>query len=271
MYCMESLYAGDKLYASSGYKSLNPQNRYKMRRKLYQAYDVCFANTLFTNYGFDLYYNESGVKTDLNGDGTEDIYNEVSANKSDYLVFDEAGIPVVFFDSFEYNFTKMDEMKETKNLNLQNYGGMIRRTHDDSTAFLDSVLMEPDYDRDGDGEIDCSGDRLQIRINAVAFIIVEALLKGSDYGMTKVQYDEYLEKKAKESALATAVTATGSDISASAARKPASETTTEMAEATTEETTSASATTTKKAAATTKKKTAATTKKKAAATTKKKK
>lgn len=271
MYCMESLYAGDKLYASSGYKSLNPQNRYKMRRKLYQAYDVCFANTLFTNYGFDLYYNESGVKTDLNGDGTEDIYNEVSANKSDYLVFDEAGIPVVFFDSFEYNFTKMDEMKETKNLNLQNYGGMIRRTHDDSTVFLDSVLVEPDYDRDGDGEIDCSGDRLQIRINAVAFIIVEALLKGSDYGMTKVQYDEYLEKKAKESALATAITATGSDISTSAARKPASETTTETAEATKEETTSASATTTKKAAATTKKKTAATTKKKAAATTKKKK
>lgn len=271
MYCMESLYAGDKLYASSGYKSLNPQNRYKMRRKLYQAYDVCFANTLFTNYGFDLYYNESGVKTDLNGDGTEDIYNEVSANKSDYLVFDEAGIPVVFFDSFEYNFTKMDEMKETKNLNLQNYGGMIRRTHDDSTVFLDSVLVEPDYDRDGDGEIDCSGDRLQIRINAVAFIIVEALLKGSDYGMTKVQYDEYLEKKAKESALATAISATGSDISTSAARKPASETTTETAEATTEETTSASATTTKKAEATTKKKTAATTKKKAAATTKKKK
>lgn len=271
MYCMESLYAGDKLYASSGYKSLDPQNRYKMRRKLYQAYDVCFANTLFTNYGFDLYYNESGVKTDLNGDGTEDIYNEVSANKSDYLVFDEAGIPVVFFDSFEYNFTKMDEMKETKNLNLQNYGGMIRRTHDDSTVFLDSVLVEPDYDRDGDGEIDCSGDRLQIRINAVAFIIVEALLKGSDYGMTKIQYDEYLEKKAKESALATAISATGSDISTSAARKPASETTTETAEATTEETTSASATTTKKAAATTKKKTAATTKKKAAATTKKKK
>lgn len=271
MYCMESLYAGDKLYASSGYKSLDPQNRYKMRRKLYQAYDVCFANTLFTNYGFDLYYNESGVKTDLNGDGTEDIYNEVSANKSDYLVFDEAGIPVVFFDSFEYNFTKMDEMKETKNLNLQNYGGMIRRTHDDSTVFLDSVLVEPDYDRDGDGEIDCSGDRLQIRINAVAFIIVEALLKGSDYGMTKIQYDEYLEIKAKESALATAISATGSDISTSAARKPASETTTETAEATTEETTSASATTTKKAAATTKKKTAATTKKKAAATTKKKK
>ena len=272
MYCMESLYAGDKVYASSGFKSLNSETRYKMRRKLYQAYDVCFANTLYTNYGFDLYYNESGVKTDLNGDGTEDIYNEVSANKSDYIVFDEAGVPVVFFDSYEYNFTKMEEMKESKNLNLQNYGGIIRRTHDDSTAFLDSVLVEPDYDRNGDGEIDCSGDRLQIRINAVAFIIVEALLKGSDYGMTKAQYDEYLEKKAKEAALATAVTATGTETATSVDRKSTSETTTETAEVTTEETTTAATTTTKKATATTKKKATATTKKKkATATTKKKK
>ena len=46
MYCMESLYAGDKVYASAGFKSLNLENKYKMRRKLYQAYDVCFANTL---------------------------------------------------------------------------------------------------------------------------------------------------------------------------------------------------------------------------------
>lgn len=259
MYCVESLYAGDKVYASSGYKSLNNENRYKMRRKLYQAYDVCFANTLYTNYGFDLYYNESGVKTDLNGDQTEDIYNEVSANKSDYIVFDEAGIPVVFFDSFEYNFTTMEDMKETKNLNLQNYGGMIRKTNDDSTAFLDSVLVEPDYDRNGDGEIDCSGDRLQIRINAVAFIIVEALLKGSDYGMTKAQYESFVESKAKE-ARVTAVTVAGQsapETSTSTAKKVAEPSETESSEETTEETTTettAKATTKATAKATTKKK-----------------
>ncbi len=264
MYCMESLYAGDKVYASAGYQSLNSQNKYKMRRKLYQAYDVCFANTLFTNYGFDLYYNESGVKVDLNGDEKEDIYNEVSANKSDYIVFDEAGIPVVFFDSFEYNFTKMDDMKETKNLNLQNYGGIIRRTHDDSTAFLDSVLIEPDYDRNGDGEIDCSGDRLQIRINAIAFIIVEALLKGSDYGMTKEQYDEYLQKKAKEAALASSEASDPTNQTTSVpATAGTSETVTETAEATTTAETTTSATTKKKTTTTTtKKKTSATTKKK---------
>ncbi len=260
MYCMESLYAGDKVYASSGYQSLDGQKKYKMRRKLYQAYDVCFANTLYTNYGFDLYYNESGVKADLNGDKKEDIYNEVSANKSDYVVFDEAGIPIVFFDSYEYNFTKLEDMKETKNLNLQNYGGIIRRTHDDSTAFLDSMLVEPDYDRNNDGEIDCSGDRLQIRINAVAFIIVESLLKGSDYGMTQAQYDEYLQKKEKE-ATASSTEASGKVTAKPTAKTSESVTETDEAE-TTAETTTAATTKKKTTTTTTKKKTSATTKKK---------
>jgi alkaline phosphatase isozyme conversion protein len=89
-------------------------------------------------------------------------------------------------------------MKETKNLSLQDYGGNIRRTPADSTAFLDSVLVEEDYDRDGDGEIDCSGDRLQIRINCVAFIICEALLKGSDKGMTPSEYDAFRAEQTRQ-------------------------------------------------------------------------
>ena len=107
-------------------------------------------------------------------------------------------IPIVYFESCDYNFTSLDQMKETKNLNLQDYGGKIRRTPADSTKLLDSVLLEEDYDRDGDGEIDCSGDRLQIRINCVAFIIVESLLKGSDKGMTPAQYEAYKAELAKQ-------------------------------------------------------------------------
>ena len=61
----------------------------------------------------------------------------------------------------------------------------------DCSYFLDSLLVDEDYDRNGDGEIDCSGDRLQIRINCVAFIIIESLLKGSDKGMTPAQYEAY--------------------------------------------------------------------------------
>ena len=198
MYDVDSLYAGDKVYASAGYKSLISTRKYEMRRKLYQAYDVCFANTLYTNYGFDLYYNESGIKVDIDDDGNPDIFKEMPKNASDFKVFDDRMIPVVYFESYEYNFNYFDQMKETKNLSLQDYGGNIRNTPADSTAFLDSVLVEDDYDRNGDGEIDCSGDRLQIRINCVAFIICEALLKGSDKGMTPAEYDAFRAEQTRQ-------------------------------------------------------------------------
>ena len=197
MYDVDSLYAGDKVYASSGFKSLISSRRYEMRRKLYQSYDVCFANPLWTNYGFDLYYNESGIKEDVDGDGYKDIFKELPKTISDYKVFDDRMIPVVYFESYEYNFTSMDQMRETKNLSLQDYGGIIRGTPADCSYYLDSILVEEDYDRNDDGEIDCSGDRLQIRINCVAFIVIESLLKGSDKGMTPAAYEAYKIEQAK--------------------------------------------------------------------------
>ena len=198
MYDIDSLYSGDKVYASSGYKSLISTQKYEMRRKLYQAYDVCFANPLYTYYRFDLYYNESGLKFDINDDGYKDIYNEVSGTMSDYKLFDERGIPVVYFESFDYNYTSLEKMKETKNLNLQDFGGKIRGTPSDCTYFLDELLITEDVDRNNDGEIDCSGDRLQIRVNCVAFIVIESLLKGSDKGMTPAKYEEFKKEATRQ-------------------------------------------------------------------------
>ena len=212
MYDVNSLYAGDKVYASSGFKSLVANKKYEMRRKLYQSYDVCFANTLWTNYGFDLYYNESGIKADINEDGIEDIFKEMPNSVSDFKVFDDHMIPVVYFESYEYNFTRMDQMKETKNLNLQDYNGNIRRTPADSTKLLDSVLIEEDKDRDGDGEVDCTGDILQIRINCVAFIVVESLLKGSDKGMTPKEYEVYRTEATRQTYMSESTSSSVSGI-----------------------------------------------------------
>lgn len=206
MYCIESIYAGDKVYASAGYNSLISGKKYAMRRKLYQTYDVCYANTLYTNYKFDIYYNESGIKTDLDGDGITDVYNEVSANKSDYVVFDEAGIPIVFFDSYDYNFISLEDMKDTKNLNLQAFGGQIKGTPADSTELLDSVIRKEDTDTDEDGIPDKSGDVLQIRINAIAFVMLETLNKGSDSGMTPKAYKEYLANPTESTVVTPAAT-----------------------------------------------------------------
>ena len=212
MYDVDSLYAGDKVYASSGFKSLVANKKYEMRRKLYQSYDVCFSNTLWTNYGFDLYYNESGIKADLNEDGIEDVFKEMPNSVSDFKVFDDHMVPVVYFESYEYNFTRMDQMKETKNLNLQDYNGNVRRTPADSTKLLDSVLIEEDKDRDGDGEVDCTGDILQIRINCVAFIVVESLLKGSDKGMTPKEYEAYRTEATRQTYMSESTSASVSGI-----------------------------------------------------------
>lgn len=177
MYCIDSIYGGDKVYASAGYNSLNMSQKYQMRRKLYQAYDVVYDSRLTSQYGFNLYYNESGVITDLNGDGFDDIYREVSANKSDYVPFDEMNIPIVYFDSGEYFFNSMEEMKDSKNLNLQEFGGMVRGTPLDSQQTLDSFLVTEE------------GDQLQIRINCVSYIILESMMKGSDFALTYEEFD----------------------------------------------------------------------------------
>ena len=198
MYDIDSLYAGDKVYASSGFKSLITTKKYEMRRKLYQAYDVCFANPLYTYYRFDLYYNESGLRFDVNDDGYKDVFNELPNTISDYKPFDDRGIAIVYFESYDYNYNDLEKMKETKNLNIQDFGGKVRRTPSDCAYFLDPLLIGDDVDRDGDGEIDCTGDRLQIRVNCVAFIVIEALLKGSDKGMTPAEYEEFKAEATKQ-------------------------------------------------------------------------
>lgn len=182
MYCIENIYAGDKIYANSGFNSLKLDQKYKMRRKLYQAYDVAYNDMLYSLNNFNLNYNESGIVTDLNGDGVEDCYREVSLNKSDYVVFDENNIPIVFFDSGDYFFDKIDKMKETKNLNLQEFNGMISGTWLDSTTVLDAVLVTEDT------------DQLEVRINNVAYVIIGSLIKGSDYGMTIDEFREYKQR-----------------------------------------------------------------------------
>ena len=180
MYCIESIYGGDKVYANAGMNSLDLSQKYQMRRKLYQAYDVAYDSELASTNGFSLLYNESGIVTDLNEDGQNDVYREVSVNRSDYVVFDSANIPIVFFDSGDYFFTSLDETKETKNLNLQEFGGAIRGTLLDSSEVLDSILVTEEQ------------DVLEIRINNIAYVILESMLKGSDFGMTHEEYEYML-------------------------------------------------------------------------------
>lgn len=173
MYCVESIYAGDKLYASAGWNSLVPGQKYEMRRKLYEIYDVVYENQLSNKNGVDLLYNESGFALDIDGNGSTDVFREVTTTLSDYVPFDRAGIPIVFLESYDYNYTNITDMKETKNLKLQANGGLIRGTNEDSLSILKEALP---------------ADQLETRINNTAFILLKAIEKGAHNSLTKEAY-----------------------------------------------------------------------------------
>ena len=184
MYCIDSIYAGSKVYASAGLSSVASKgNKYDLRRKLYKTYDVCYRNTLYSNYKFDICYNESDIYADIDGDGREDLFAEISSNKSDYVPFDSAKIPVVYIESYDYNFDSIDEMKDTKNLNLKDFDGMVRGTPLDSAELLDPVLHTEEQ------------DLLQIRVNCIAFVIIETINDGSSNGMTESEYKTFLDNQ----------------------------------------------------------------------------
>ncbi len=203
MYCIESIYAGDKLYAHAGLSSLKDGKKYSFRRKLYEAYDVAYENAVNSQTGVDLCYNMSLLSFDVDGDGKQDMYREVTKVRSDFVPFDNASIPIVFFESSDYNFSKLEDMKETKNLALQDYGGKIRSTNLDSYKTLIDALDE---------------NRLTVRINVVAFIVVKAVEKGSQNCVTVSRYEagETLEptaqpKKKTQSASEESTTQTSQD------------------------------------------------------------
>ncbi|MGI6333777.1 MAG: M28 family peptidase [Saccharofermentanales bacterium] len=180
MYCIDSIYAGDKVYAHSGRNSILGGDRkdYEKRRKLYEATDVFFENLLYSNNRYMLYTNQSSFLMELEGYAEPVVYREWSLNDSDYLPFDELGIPIVFFESYDYDEKSVAEMKESHNPAFGATNGRIRGTGFDSTDFLEQLLnsTRSSAARVTDRPLD---DQLTRRINNTAFIILEALAKGN--------------------------------------------------------------------------------------------
>lgn len=182
MYCVDSIYAGDKVYAHAGRNSVLGGDRkdYEKRRKLYEVTDVFYENELYTNNAYMLYTNQSNILLELEGYAEKAVYREWSLNNSDYLPFDELDIPVVFFESFDYNEASPDQMKESQNPAFSETLGMIRGTHFDSSAYLQQLLNTSRAAVSGDetAEEEVTVDKLVKRINNTAFIILEAVNKG---------------------------------------------------------------------------------------------
>ncbi len=182
MYCMDSIYAGDKVYVHAGRNSLRAYNRksYELRRKLYEATDVFYEHELYTNNNYMLYTNQASFDLELDGFSTPVLYREWSLNDSDYLPFDELDIPIVFFESFDYDGKSLEDIKESKNPAFSETGGTVRHTPFDSTVYLHyitnlAVTARVSLSSNADKQ---TVDQLTKRVNNTAFVILEAILKG---------------------------------------------------------------------------------------------
>lgn len=179
MYCIDSIYAGDKVYAHSGRNSILGGDRkdYEKRRKLYEATDVFFDNLLYTNNRYMLYTNQASFLIETEDFEDPVVYREWSLNDSDYLPFDNLGIPVVFFESFDYDEKTVAAMKESQNPAFGPTSGMIRGTRFDSSDYLEKLLNTTRTTAAASNEVPIA-DQLTRRINNTSFIILEAIAKG---------------------------------------------------------------------------------------------
>ncbi len=177
MYNIDGIYAGDDMYVHAGQNSVLPGNQkiYEKRRKLYEATDVFFENELYTKNGYNLNTNQSSINVPLGDAGQMAIYREWTQHQSDHTPFDQAGIPIVFFESFDYDYKTLEEMKESKNPALSATGGAVRGTQFDSTDFLQYLFTNATALDKPSSKKTVTIERLEQRVNNTAFVIVEAV------------------------------------------------------------------------------------------------
>lgn len=173
VYEIRAIYAGDKLYAHSGHNSLASDQRYRMRRKLYEMVDSASTSRVHRTTGVTLKTNQAGYlipSDNANGDNlpAEVVFREITLNESDYSVFDRAGIPIVMFESFEYDGDNPAAVRESFNPYYDQTEHMVRGTG------FDQIDIQAEINGD---------DLLEERINTVAFLILHALNKGAPSGL----------------------------------------------------------------------------------------
>ncbi len=172
VYIIGPIYAGDKLYAHAGRNALKTEQKYEMRRKLYQTTDVVFEHELSSKNGIDLLLNEGIYEVEYPADsGERHFYREFTLRDSDYLPFDQMNIPCVYIESGNYDFKRADQVKDSTHPALEEVDGNVSGTDYDADEFLKQTLP---------------WGTLQKRINNTAYILLEAVRKGA-HNLTPVE------------------------------------------------------------------------------------
>lgn len=164
VYIVESIYAGDKLYAHAGRNALKPGEQYEKRRKLYELTDVLFESNLPDDDSSDILFNE-GIKQVAYPPNSDSfyLYREFTLNDSDYVPFDQKDIPIVYIESANYDYENPEECRETKRPSFRDYDGHVRDKAHDNTDFLSNIM---------------GLKQLEKRIHTVSTVLMGVLDKG---------------------------------------------------------------------------------------------
>lgn len=160
VFVLENLYGGDKLYANAGPRSVLREEKVRLRQPLMDLLDISVS--YYT--GLRLLDNQSSlpVKVRVDAQEVEAIYREFTLKRSDFSVFDEAGLPGAYIEATEYQMESLVE-RDSQNPVFEQTNGRIRGTNYDSQAVLQENMAQ---------------DLLETRINAITFILKTYVLGG---------------------------------------------------------------------------------------------
>ncbi|NLJ70076.1 MAG: M28 family peptidase [Clostridiaceae bacterium] len=211
MYNIDRIYAGDKVYAHAGQNSVleGQKKSYEKRKKLYEMTDVYYNYLLLTNNDFSLYTNQNIFTLEVENFAEPVLFREWTTHLGDHTPFDQIGIPVVFLESFEYDVDSFADLgKESTDPMFNVVEGIIDRSNLDSSAYLNDYYQiaeeeknekifgemetaeteqkanDPDDPNQTDGQSleelrdNRHIDRLERRINNVAFLIIKSAQRG---------------------------------------------------------------------------------------------
>lgn len=167
VYELRNLIGGSRLYAHSGWNSLQQNDKYQRRLPVFQIVDVALEEYLGSKHvPFEsIYTNQAGFMVSSPIDNAQTVvYREFTLNTSDYRIFDQAGIDTVYIESWNYAGNSLESIKQTDSRIYSDSNGLISGTNYDNYAKL----------------IENNGsEQLNKRINSCAFIMLKALSKGA--------------------------------------------------------------------------------------------
>lgn len=167
VYELRNIIGGSRLYAHSGWNSLNKEEKYQRRLPVFQIVDLALEEGLGAKHvPFEsIYTNQSGfmVASPLNNNENV-VYREFTRNSSDYRIFDQAGVDTVYIESWNYAGKSLEEIKQSDSRIYSESNGLVSGTNFDNYAKI----------------VEHSGvEQLKKRINSCTFIMLKALQKGA--------------------------------------------------------------------------------------------